>query len=121
MLRLLAKIYLKKSDENGASKDGFSGMRPSFGFGKELITSEIHALNGSDSIFPRGAWSEVEVRLPYGDVFEESIHPRMEFAINVGGWQIGHGYVEEILEILRDPRHQHIIDEIKSKKTSGKW
>jgi translation elongation factor EF-Tu-like GTPase len=119
MLRLLAKMYLQTPEENGASTDGFSGMRPSFGFDRELITSEIHAVSGSDSVFPRGAWSLVEIRLPYGEVFEDIIHAGMPFGINVGGWRVGRGVVEEILEISRDPRHQYILDEIQSKKKAG--
>ena len=109
MIRLRAKIHLFTERQNGASKDGFSGMRPSFGFAGELITSEIVSPEGSANIYPRGSWSEVEIKLPYGEIFGDSIYKGMEFRINVGGWQVGHGKVEEIIEVFHDPKNADLL------------
>jgi hypothetical protein len=72
-------------------------MRPSFGFQSELITAEVHSV-GENLGFPRGIWQGAEVWLPYGEMFADAIKIGTAFTLNFGGWKIGEGIVEGILE-----------------------
>lgn len=98
MIYLIAEIYLLTKEEGGMNKDGFSGMRPNFGLGGTLTTSEFVSVDGGLTVFPRGSWSQVLIRLPYGENLGSAICPGAGFTINLGGWEIGRGTIVKTME-----------------------
>ncbi|MDM8523671.1 hypothetical protein QUF80_09895 [Desulfococcaceae bacterium HSG8] len=75
------------------SKQGFSGMRPSFNTGKELIMCTVYSKKGK--FIPLGTLQDVDIELPYGEKYSDTIRPGYRFSLNVGSRVIGQGVVEK--------------------------
>jgi hypothetical protein len=76
-------------------KEGFSGMRPSFRVAGELIMCEI-LMGPKGTPMVRGESYEVQINLPYGEMFREHLHVGDRFELNVGGMVIGEGLITEV-------------------------
>ncbi len=88
MLKITAEIEL----ESRMRKQGFSGMRPSFNTGKELIMCTVHSKRGR--LIPLGIPQDVDIELPYGEQYSDIIRPGYKFSLNVGSRVIGQGVVK---------------------------
>lgn len=97
MYKVLAQMRLYPESEGGMTRDGFSGMRPSFGVAGELIMCEIFETSG-ERVMERGASHEVRIHLPYGEMFKERLPVGYQFKLNVGGKVIGEGVIKGILD-----------------------
>ncbi len=88
MLKVSAKIEL----ESHMPKQGFSGMRPSFNIGKELIMCTVYSKK--EKFIPLGTPQDVDIELPYGERYSDIIRPGYKFSLNVGAKVIGQGIVK---------------------------
>jgi len=87
MLKVSAEIEL----ESRMPKQGFSGMRPSFNTGKELIVCTVYSKG--EKFIPLGSPQDVDIELPYGEQYSDIIKPGYKFSLNVGSKIIGQGVV----------------------------
>jgi len=94
MFTVNAEIKLSKDQ---MSRKGFSGMRPSFDTGKELIMCTVYSKQGK--FIPVGTRQKVDIELPYGEQYADIIKPGYTFSLHVGGKIIGRGLVKNILKM----------------------
>lgn len=92
MLKLEAEIYLKLEEEGGMTKEGFSGMMPSFNVENNLIMCKV-MLSENETIMRRGQCHKVIIELPYGEDFKDFILEGYQFTLNTGEKIIAHGKV----------------------------
>ena len=89
MLKINAEIELLRKQ---MSKQGFSGMRPSFKAGNQLIMCKVYSKSGK--FIPLGIPQDVDIELPYGEQYSNIIRPGYKFSLNVGKKVIGQGTVK---------------------------
>ena len=92
MLTINASIYFKKYEEGGLSKNGVSGMQPSFSVNDDLIMCKILGKDGT-SKFILGREYDVTIDLPYGEEFSDKIKSGYRFHLNFGGHEFAAGVV----------------------------
>lgn len=95
MKSVKANIYLLTENEGGMTRDGFSGMQPSFNINGELIMSKIFALSNDKSL-PRGVNQDVKIDIPYGDIYSDELEVGRTFLLQTGAKVIGRGTILEL-------------------------
>lgn len=83
MLELEAEIYLIREDEGGMTKEGFSGMMPSFSVANDLIMCKV-ILDNNQITIKRGEYHRVTIQLPYGEDYQDYISVGYSFTLNTG-------------------------------------
>ena len=96
MLKLQAIIKWKQENEGGLVQKPFSGIQPSFSIKDDLIMSQVLCLDGND-FWEKDREHEVQINLPYGEKYVESIKEGLAFNLNVGGQVIATGIVQKIV------------------------
>jgi translation elongation factor EF-Tu-like GTPase len=96
MKSIKANIYLLTENEGGMTRDGFSGMQPSFNINGELIMSNIVTLSNDDSL-PRGVNQDVKIDVPYGEIYSDEFVVGRTFLLQTGAKIIGRGVILELL------------------------
>ena len=92
MIKLSAKVTWVGRDAKGLTIEPFSGIRPSFAVGGDLITSEVFRSDGEHEM-RLGQEYEVEIRLLYGEVYQDQLFPGLEFNLNAGNRVVATGRV----------------------------
>lgn len=95
MLELEAEIYLYQEEEGGMTKEGFSGMMPSFNVENNLIMCRVNS-NTNQTTIKRGQSHQVNIQLPYGEEYRESIFVGYHFTLMTGKRTIASGKVVSI-------------------------
>lgn len=96
MLKLHAKVKWKLESEGGLAQQPFSGIQPSFSIKGDLIMSQVLCVHGSD-FWEKNKEIEVQINLPYGEQYADSIKQGLVFNLNVGGQVIATGVVQKII------------------------
>lgn len=96
MLNIQAEIYLKREDEGGMTKEGFSGMMPSFYIENERIMCKVTS-STEQTVFKRGEIHQVNIQLPYGEDYEDKITNGYRFTLHTGRRVIAVGKVISIV------------------------
>ncbi|MMZ63790.1 hypothetical protein D1872_260680 [compost metagenome] len=91
MLQLEAEIYLLREDEGGMTKEGFSGMMPSFKVKNDFIMCKVILENGSN--INRGEYHKVIIQLPYGEIYRDYVSVGYIFTLNTGERIVASGKV----------------------------
>ncbi|MFD0590077.1 hypothetical protein ACFQZE_19010 [Paenibacillus sp. GCM10027627] len=97
MLELEAEIYLKREDEGGMTKEGFSGMMTSFSVANDLVMCKVISSHNQDTI-KRGQYHKVTIYLPYGEEYQDVISVGFCFTLNTGKRVIARGKVISFIE-----------------------
>ncbi|MEJ8307394.1 hypothetical protein [Saccharibacillus sacchari] len=92
MLKIEAEIYLNREDEGGMTKEGFSGMMPSFNVENNLIMCRV-TLKTKKDVIERGEYHKVSIELPYGEEYRNYISAGYCFTLNTGKKIIAKGTV----------------------------
>ena len=93
MLSIKADIYLKKTEEGGLTKSGFSDMQPSFAVAGDLIICRVRRSDGEKEM-PLGKHYEVDIDLPYGEKFADHIKSGSAVRLQIGSRVIADGVVK---------------------------
>lgn len=96
MLEIQAEIDMKREDEGGMTKEGFSGMMSSFNVENELIMCKVTSTTGQ-TILQRGKRHRVNIQLPYGEDYTEELVVGYCFTLQTGKRIIATGKVASIL------------------------
>jgi len=97
MLKIIAEVCFLPENEDGMTKDIYSGLMVSFDVNGELIMCKINLGNEEEkTVIPKGEKHIVNIELPYGEVYKEWIAPNYAFNLNVGSRVIAKGTILEV-------------------------
>ena len=94
-MRTLEAEITWRTEAEGCLEQPFSGIRPSFAVGGDLVMSRVDAMDGSADM-QRGKCYNVLIDLPYGEHYKEHLQVGMEARLQVGARIIGSGVVTKI-------------------------
>ena len=92
MITIRAVVYFLSEEEGGLSKNGVSGMQPSFSVKNDLIMCTVIGESGTTEFVP-GSEYNVTIEVPYGELFSDEIRDGYRFTLNIGGHKFAHGTV----------------------------
>jgi len=89
-MRIIEATVTWKSEDEGCLEVPCSGLRPHFSVGGDLITSGVYAY---EDIMERSKSYEVEIELPYGEIYDSELISGLNFRLQAGARVIAEGTI----------------------------